>query len=224
MTQVFGHRGASGSQPENTLAAFATAIEMGAHGMELDVRRASDGSVVVHHDAHLADGRAIVELDRASLPAEVPNLADVLELCADVTVNVEIKSDKKDPDFDPTYAISRSVVDIAQAQAGLDHIIITSFDHDAVDCLRADGVAVRTGYISMVPPNWDRIVDRGHFAFMPWLGLVTEQFVAQAKRRDLFVGTWTVNEVDDIDRVIAAGVDAVISNYPDRVVERLAAR
>lgn len=221
MTQVFGHRGASGSQPENTLTAFAVAIEMGVHGVELDVRRAGDGSIVVHHDAHLADGRAIVELDRSAIPAEVPDLADVLELCADITVNVEIKSDKKDPDFDPTYVISRDVVDITRAQGALDRVVITSFDHDSVDCLRDDGAPVRTGYIGMLPPNWDQLAERGHSAFMPWLGLVTDKFVAQAKRRDLFVGTWTVNDVPDMERVIASGVDAVISDHPDRAIALL---
>lgn len=221
MTVVFAHRGASGAHPENTIEAFAVAVEMGVRGVELDVRRARDGSVVVHHDAHLADGRAIVDLDRAAIPTEVPDLADVLDVCRDITVNVEIKSDKKDPDFDTDYWISRAVVDIGRAQHGLDHIVITSFDHDSVDCLRDDNVGVRTGYISMVPPNWDQLVDRGHSAFMPWFGLVTDQFMAQARRRNLFVGTWTVNEPGDIERVAATGVDAILSDYPDRAISIL---
>ena len=68
MTQVIAHRGASGLEPENTVAAFRRAVALGADGVELDVRRSADGVLVVHHDARLADGRAIVTVPEAELP------------------------------------------------------------------------------------------------------------------------------------------------------------
>jgi len=190
-------------------------------GVELDVRRAADDSVVVHHDAHLADGRAIIELSRAELPESVPDLAAVLDVCAGIEVNVEIKSEKKDPDFDQTYWISRAVLDVARDAGALDRVVVTSFDHDAVDCLRADDAPLRTGWIGMVPPNWDQLVARGHTIFNPWHGLVTEQFVAQAHRRDVFVGTWTVNDLDTIPDLAATGVDAILTDFPQAAVDRL---
>ena len=69
--------------------------------MELDVRRTADGVLVVHHDAHLADGRAIVELAAADLPDAVPTLAAALDACAGMGVNIEIKNNHPDPDLDP---------------------------------------------------------------------------------------------------------------------------
>lgn len=221
MTQVFGHRGASAHHPENTIAAFAGAIDAGAHGVELDVRLAADGSVVVHHDAHLADGRAIIELDRAALPESVPDLAEVLDLCASITVNIEIKSDRKDPDFDETYAISHAVVDLVNAAKADERVIITSFDKDAVDCLGESGLSkskLRTGYISMLPPSWSGLVDRGHTDFNPWFGLVTKKMVANAHNRGLSIGAWTVNEAIQVEVMVDAGVDTIITDDPAMVL------
>ena len=68
MTDVIAHRGASRLAPENTIEAFELAVAVGADGIELDVRRTADGVLVVHHDARLPDGRAIVELPWHELP------------------------------------------------------------------------------------------------------------------------------------------------------------
>ena len=76
MTSVFAHRGASATQTENTVAAFAAAVAMGADGVELDVRRTADGALAVHHDAHLPDGRLLCEVATSALPSHVPSLAE----------------------------------------------------------------------------------------------------------------------------------------------------
>ena len=101
MVRVIAHRGASAAAPENTIEAFRLARELGADMVELDARRTADGQVVVHHDATLPDGRTIVELARAELPASVPDLRDALAACEDMDVNIEIKNWPADPDFDP---------------------------------------------------------------------------------------------------------------------------
>ena len=68
MTTVIAHRGASNAFPENTVAAFRGAHEMGADMVELDVRRTADGRLAIHHDAHLPDGRAICDVASGDLP------------------------------------------------------------------------------------------------------------------------------------------------------------
>src|SRR4051812_39413617 len=110
MVQVLAHRGASRAAPENTVEAFLVAKAMGADGVELDVRRTSDGPLVVHHDPRLRDGRAIIELHAATLPVHVPRLHDALDACAGMWVNVEIKNDPLEPDFDPTDSIADDVI------------------------------------------------------------------------------------------------------------------
>src|SRR3954466_8935464 len=106
MVRVIAHRGASAAAPENTVEAFHLAKELGADWVELDARRTADGAVVVHHDAHLADGRAIVDLRRSDLPAHVCDLADALDACDGMSVNIEIKNWPDDVDFDPTDAVA----------------------------------------------------------------------------------------------------------------------
>src|SRR3954469_14433888 len=76
---VLGHRGASAAAPENTVAAFARARELGADGVELDVRRSADGVLVVHHDPDLRDAGPIKAMTLAELRATQPDLATLEE-------------------------------------------------------------------------------------------------------------------------------------------------
>src|SRR5258708_30567760 len=91
-TAISAHRGASAAHPENTVEAFRAAGPLGATWVELDVRRTADGRLAVHHDAHLSDGRAIVDMAARDLPSTVPSLAEALAASAPLPVNVEIKN------------------------------------------------------------------------------------------------------------------------------------
>src|SRR5450432_3564900 len=98
---LLAHRGGAGPWRENTLEAFAAALRLGADGVELDVRRTSDGTLVVHHDAEIAGVGAIHALPARALPPWVPRLEDALGRCAGAIVNVEIKNAPVEPGFDP---------------------------------------------------------------------------------------------------------------------------
>src|SRR3954468_1541818 len=122
---ILAHRGASSSHRENTIDAFRASGPMGASWVELDVRRTADGLLAVHHDAHLGDGRAIVELQAAELPASVPSLAEALDACAPLGVNVEIKNSPNDVDFDESAALVEPVIaDIRGASVA---VLVSSF-------------------------------------------------------------------------------------------------
>ena len=112
---VIAHRGASVDRPENTVAAFAEARVQGADWVELDVRLSADGVLVVHHDAHLADGRLIRLVDSDDLPADVPSLAEAFEAAEGMGVNIEVKNLPGDPDFDDVHLVCDSVVGLAEA-------------------------------------------------------------------------------------------------------------
>src|SRR5439155_1371396 len=93
---VFAHRGGSALAPENTLAAFDNALDLGADGIELDVRLSKDGAVVVHHDRTLERTTAlhgpVAERTAQELRlAGVPTLADVLARYREVRVIIEMK-------------------------------------------------------------------------------------------------------------------------------------
>ena len=116
---VLGHRGASHARPENTLAAFAKARELGADGVELDARRTADGRLVVHHDPVVEGFGLIVEHGFTALRAahpEIPTLVEALDECAGMIVNVEIKCLPWEPDADtPDHFVVRAVVDLLRA-------------------------------------------------------------------------------------------------------------
>ncbi|HET9600676.1 MAG TPA: glycerophosphodiester phosphodiesterase, partial [Acidimicrobiales bacterium] len=88
------------------MAAFRRAAEIGADMVELDVRRSADGVLVVHHNADLADGRAVASTASRELPGTVPALDEALAACEGMTVNVEIKNDPDEPGFDPGRRLS----------------------------------------------------------------------------------------------------------------------
>ena len=144
--EIIAHRGASAAYPENTVEAFRAAGELGASWVELDVRRTADGRLAVHHDAHLADGRAIVDVAGRDLPSTVPSLAEALDACAPLGVNVEIKNSPNDVDFDPTAALVELVV--ADIAACSQPILVSSFHPPTLDRVRAADATVATAQLT----------------------------------------------------------------------------
>lgn len=217
MTQVIAHRGASRAEPENTLAAFSRAVELGADGIELDVRRTADDRLVVHHDPHLADGRTIRSVVRNEIPASVPDLVEALDACAGAFVNVEIKNDHGEPDFDPTdWVAHRLAVELEHRGAGV-RWLISSFRLETLTRLRTLLPGVRTAWLTSALD--DDIVARtaagGHVAVHPWVEAVTAESVRTAHAAGLAVNTWTCDDPVRIGQLIAWGVDGIFTDVPD---------
>jgi len=104
VTAVFGHRGSpdpSNGVGENTLEAFRRSRRLGAAGVELDVRLTADGGLAVHHDPVIDGVGPIHDLSTTQLPAHVPLLAEALDACTGMVVNIEIKNHPHEPGFDP---------------------------------------------------------------------------------------------------------------------------
>jgi glycerophosphoryl diester phosphodiesterase len=216
-TQVIAHRGASRAERENTLAAYRTAATMGAHAVELDVRRSRDGALIVHHDAHLPDGRLLVELDAADVPPDVPTLTAALDACAGMWVNIEIKNSVGDPDHDPTQIVARGVMQELDRRGEPDRWVISSFDMDTIDRCRAIDPTVRTAFLCVEPPAnvVDVLVRKGHAALHPWFGFATDELVAACHVAGVQVNVWTVDEPADLETLARRGVDGLCTNVPD---------
>ena len=107
---VLAHRGACHRVRENTVEAFALARELGADGIELDVRRSADDVLIVHHDAEVPEVGLLAAQPfdgiRAALPW-LPTLAEALEVCTGWLVNVEIKCLPWEADADPEHTVAR---------------------------------------------------------------------------------------------------------------------
>ena len=215
---IFAHRGVSVEFTENTLDAFTAAGERGADGVELDVHRLGDGRLVVHHDAHLADGRAIIDLDRAALPEAVPTLAEALEACAGLRVNIEIKNIPGEPDFDDTGLVAAGVVDLVRAMGVVDQVIVSSFNYDDIVRVRALDAEIPTGWLVLgvddVETLLGHVVADRHTALHPPAEVTTPDVVDAAHRAGILFNTWTVDDPTRIVELATAGVDAVITNDP----------
>lgn len=234
-TNVVAHRGASRAFPENTLAAFRGAAELRADWVELDVRRTADRQLVVHHDPAVAgDDVPIVQRRRDELPGTVSSLADVLTTCKQTDpplgINVEIKSGRNEPGFEPAYwdeddaywisdAVLETVDEVLGTDAVRGRLLFTSFDIRAIDRLRVLELSAQTGLLTMNLDDPEKVFqlarNRGHFTLNPWNKIVTAEVVERAKFLGLEVNVWTVDDPDRMRELIAWGVDGIITNVPD---------
>ena len=228
MTSIIAHRGASRAVRENTLEAFALAVAMGADGIELDMRRTRDGYLVVHHDAWIWDARivggaAIIDLDRRDLPVHIPDLHDALVACAgatgevEITVNIEIKNDASEPDFDGTRSVAQLVAREALSVADPQHWLISSFDLAMVDAVVATGAGIATAWLVVDVPTGavPLLAERGHRALHPWVGSLERSSVDECHAAGIAVNTWTCDDPERMRELIAWGVDGICTNVPD---------
>jgi glycerophosphoryl diester phosphodiesterase len=214
---VIAHRGASAAHPPgNTIPAFAASAALGADWVELDVHLSADGAMVVHHDADLADGRAIGSISGVDLPGEVPLLAAALAACGGLGVNVEIKPDGPS---DLRDRLIDSVIDLLRRSGEPERFLVTSFDATIIGEVRIRASELPTGFLAMeIPsggPELGRISMMGHVAINPWFGKIDATLVENAHALGLVVNAWTVDEPDQMRRLVDIGIDGIITNVPD---------
>jgi glycerophosphoryl diester phosphodiesterase len=217
MTEVLAHRGASRAEPENTIPAFRMAGTMGSDAVELDVRRTSDGFLVVHHDPHLGDGRAIIDVEATDLPSSVPHLGAALDACAGMWVNVEIKNDSGEPDFDASDSIADATVTLLTARGEDDRWLISSFRIETIDRCRSLAPSIRTAWLVVeVPDDFiSTMVSRGHVALHPWVDSLNRSHIDVCHGAGIDVNTWTCDDPRRMAELIEWGVDGICTNVPD---------
>lgn len=237
---AFGHRGASGHEPENTLRALARARELGADGVEFDVQLTGDGVAVVFHDDAVdrtTDGAGrVADLSAAELSAfdagswfdpaaageRVPTLAAWLAAAGDaLALNLELKVDAERTD--QAYADDLAAAALAEVEGAglLGRTVFSSFATKPLRALRRLSSDARIGVLALVD-SIDRAFVRagelGAETFHPPFVIASAELVGRAHDAGLAVWVWTANDAADMDALIDAGVDAIISDYPDRVV------
>ena len=223
---VFAHRGGGGLAPENTMAAFDNGLSLGADGLELDVHLSRDGRVVVHHDRTLdrttrlrgpIAARTAAELDAAA----VPTLAAVLAR-HHTRVIVELKVNSVD--------MARAAVDVVKSAGALDRVCFGSFGLRVLRAVRrlepsAATSASREEVRWVLYRSWCRwpVASTRYRGYQvpEWAGttrVVSPRFVADAHRAGLGVQVWTVDDEETARRLLDYGVDALITDRPDRIV------
>ena len=223
MVQIIAHRGASRAKSENTVPAFRAARELGADAVELDVRLTADGSLVVHHDPYLPTGRPITDTPRSMLPLEIPSLDEALDACAGMWVNIEIKNDPNEPDFDPTDHIADVVVRGLVARGEPERWLISSFRVQTVNRCRLVEPAIATAWLCVEPPAGtpELMANRGHRAVHPSHSNIDEAFIASCHALGVMVNVWTCDDPAAMSRLASWGVDGIVTNVPDVAVATL---
>ena len=229
MPLILGHRGAPVVAPENTLAGFRKAIEMGSDGIELDVHLSRDGQIVVVHDERLertTNGTGLVaqkslaelaELDAAAKFAggaevqRIPTLDQVFDAVGDACrlINIEIKSGVV------LYpGIEEKLVDLVRRRGAVDKVIFSSFNHYSLVELKrlAPEMAIGLLYMGALVDPWHYAAQLGAEALHPIHFTVFPEFVAGAHAAGVQVNAWTCDSPADIRRMLASGVDAIITN------------
>jgi len=227
---IIAHRGASADHPENTREAFLGAGEQGADWVELDVRLAADGTLIVHHDPWYLDRRTVWDTPAGDRPPSVLSLTDALDACGTggprpLGVNVEIKNSPGDlggEHVPHTLEVADAVVGLLaeRATAGVgDRVLISSFDPPTLDRARDLG-GPPTGQLVFDVASWPDVVEstagRGHSALHPWHPFVDGALVERAHGHGLAVNTWTVDERHRILELAEMGVDGIVTNVPAR--------
>ena len=222
---VIAHRGASRAERENTVQAFRRAGTMGAEAVELDVRRTADGVLVVQHNPHLEDGRIIAATTYAELPAHVPTLPDALDACAGMWVNVEIKNDPEEPDFDISESVADDTIALLLDRHEDHRWVISSFRMETIDRCRALAPTIRTAWLcGGVPDGIARtLVSKGHIALHPWVYMLSRDTIDECHAAGVQVNTWTCDDPDRMRELIEWGIDGICTNVPDIALEVRAA-
>ncbi len=233
-TLVVAHRGASSLAPENTLVSVRKAMELGADYCEIDVQLTKDGEVVLLHDSHLkrTAGNAgtlseytLDELRQFEVGSwfgpdfdgePIPTLRQVIRTVkGKMLLNIEIKVSREETD------IVRKVVDIIHSEGITKKCIVTSFGRSEVEKIKELDPRIMTGFIfsQKYPPdvfegNWEALSCN--------YKVVDADFVAKARENKKKIYVWTVDDEEEMKRLMELQVDGIITNRPQDLIPLVA--
>lgn len=227
------HRGSSGSYPENTRLAFEKAIEAGADMIEMDCQLSKDGHVVVFHDERLdrtakvkgyVKGKTLKQLKKLDAGAwfkrsfkgeKILTLEEVLEIVAGkVELNLDIKAVPKGP-----LGIEIKILFILSHYDYLERTILSSFDYHSLRRVRELAPDIRIGalYGTGIKDNPFQVAREVNASSLHvQRELATPHFLEQAAQLGLKSFVWTVNEVKEMEKFLALGVNGLISDFPEK--------
>lgn len=215
------HRGGAKLNPENTMAAFEKAIQLGCDGYELDIHFSQEHDLVVIHDDTLDRTShkpgVVHDMTLAELKAadpSIPSLRETLRAArGHCKVLVEIKHPSTGPRYDGLEAVLLS--QLAEEKM-LDQVVVISFERQSLKLLREQNSSIQTGLLvggltdvaaaqKELGCNW----------IAPHHGVVDRDYVDKAHALGLRVNTWTVNDEVNMRRMLEAGCDSITSDRPD---------
>ncbi|EGD52516.1 glycerophosphoryl diester phosphodiesterase [Thermoanaerobacter ethanolicus JW 200] len=235
---VIAHRGDSRNAPENTLASFKRALEMGADGIELDVQLTKDGQLVVIHDERVdrtTDGIGFVKdftlkelkrldagikFDKKFAGERIPTLYEVFELIGhkNFIINIEIKSGVV------LYpGIEEKLIKAIEDYDFEDRVVISSFNHYSLRDVKRMAPEFKIGLLyqcGLVEP-WHMAIRMKAYSLHPFYFNIIPELVEGCKKNNIKLFPWTVDRKEDMEMMIKAGVDAIITDDPQTLINLL---
>lgn len=229
----YAHRGASEYAPENTFASFCMGIEMGANGIETDVRKTRDNVLVLFHDDAMVrltgenirvgelTYEELITKDIGSFKGEkyrnerVVSYEDFLKYFGGKNLHFAIEL--KDTN------IEKEVVEKIYTLQMQDRAIVTSFHWESLTCIRSFDKTIRLGYLSrtFTKEGIDECADTGLYQICPQAAMATKELVDYAKGKGLNVRAWGVKNADLMLHCLNCGVDGMTVNFPDMLTKVL---
>ena len=242
MTKIYGHRGSKGEYPENTLLGFQKAIDMGVEGLEIDVHLTKDGELVVIHDETLhrttdGEGRVkdhtLAEMKQLSVgnqfkhlekyeaswdKEKVPTLQEVLRLLdgTDVELNIELKTTIY------TYpGIEEKLLQVVETYASKRKIVYSSFHFPTLMRIKRLDENAEIAWLLQqpIPQILDYISTFQLEALHLDKNLVLDMQSEFPPSLAAITRVWTVNLKEEMERLFQLGVEAIITDYPERAIE-----
>ncbi|NLM97722.1 MAG: glycerophosphodiester phosphodiesterase [Halanaerobiaceae bacterium] len=232
-TLIIGHRGAMGERPENTASSFLKAISDGADGIEFDVHLSADGIPVVIHDEKVdrttdgmgfVSGMSLAELKKLNAGNEeypderILTLEETLDLIADKCklINIELK---QGPVF--YQGMEERVLDIIRNYGIMEKIIISSFNHYAINEIKRKCPEVKCGllYMAGLYRPWIYANNMGVEAIHPFVASINQEIIGECHMNNISVNVFEVNTEKTIKLMLAAGVDGIITDFPGLAVK-----
>ncbi|MGO1372331.1 MAG: glycerophosphodiester phosphodiesterase [Senegalia sp. (in: firmicutes)] len=233
---IYAHRGAKGYRPENTMAAFKLAMEMGADGIETDIHLSKDGYLVLIHDEKVdrtTTKKGYIKdmtLDQIKLldagskfseefaGEEIPTLEELIILTkdTDIILNIEIKNNKMN-----YPKIEEKLVELIKKYKIEERVIISSFNHNTIYKIKELDENLKTGIL------YSRNIKRPiRFAkniradaLHPKHKRVDFKLMIKAKLTGLEINTFTINNTKQMNKMFKYRVDGIITDYPDKAIE-----
>ena len=214
---LIGHRGASKIAPENTLKAFQKAIDLKADYVEFDVHQSMDGELIVIHDpntfrstGHKGSIKKMTVLEIKELDAgdgeQIPTLEELISLAkGKIGLQLEIKAS----------GLAQKIIDVLQNADLIESTIISSFIHKELSEVQKIEPSVKLAPLLLgIRKNktLQKAVDNKFGYIHPQFKLINKSFIDAAHQKDIKVNAWTVDEKDDMEKLIDMGIDGIITN------------
>lgn len=233
---IYAHRGAKGYRPENTMAAFKLAMEMGADGIETDIHLSKDGYLVLIHDEKIdrtTTKKGYIKdmtLDQIKLldagskfseefaGEEIPTLEELIILTknTNIILNIEIKNNKMN-----YPRIEEKLIELIKKYKIEERVIISSFNHNTIYKIKELDENLKTGILYSRnikrPIRFAKNIRAN--ALHPKHKRVDFKLMIKAKLMGLEINTFTINNTKQMNKMFKYRVDGIITDYPDKAIE-----